>query len=135
MDVYQKLLIKLYEQAGGKESEQVDFTDLVKREGFYPSLPDIYERFLSQIWITQGSGKNVKLTHWGVQEAKKLKTSSPETASENHRETNRLIAETKEFLQLIEEFSTESTKENFDRAAKKFSDLNSAVENLKSTVK
>ena len=134
MDVYQKLLLKVYEQAGGKDSENVDFTDLVKREGFYPSLPGILDHFLSQIWITQSAGKNVRLTHWGVAEAKKLQSSAPLSPVDSKKEINRLIAETREFMTLLEIFAADVSKDNLNRAAAKFSELDSALEKIKLTV-
>ncbi len=132
MDVYQKLLLRLYEEAKGKDSENVDFTDLIKREGFFSNVNNILDHFLAQIWITQGSGKNVRLTHWGVAEAKKLHGASPQSANDSKKETNSAIAETRELLSLLETFAGEQSAENLKRAEKKLAEIKSAFDKLKS---
>ena len=43
MDVYHKILVKLYEVTGGRDSKKVDFAELLKKEGFYPSYADIFK--------------------------------------------------------------------------------------------
>ena len=42
MDVYQKVLVKLYEVTGGKDTQTVDLKELVKELGFLGSYPDIF---------------------------------------------------------------------------------------------
>ncbi len=132
MDIYQKLLIRLFDEAKGKDSENVDFADLIKREGFYSNIGNILDHFLAQIWITQSSGKNVRLTHWGVAEAKKLLDLTPRSANDSNKEINTIIAETRELAALLESFAGDQSAENLSRAEKKFATLKSGFDKLKS---
>ncbi len=137
MDVYQKILLKVYEISGGKDTADVDLADLLKKEGFYPSLPSIFEQLISQSWITETSRKNiVRLTHWGVQEARKLQTSSPEAAknAQTKKETTRLLSEVREFVRILEDFSSEQSRENFSKLEKKFSEINTGITNIKTNI-
>ena len=137
MDVYQRILLKVYEISGGKDTADVDFADLVKKEGFYSNLPGILDQLISQSWITETSRKNiVRLTHWGVQEAKKLQTSSPEAAkyARTKKETNHLIIEVREFARMLEDFSAEQSKDNFAKVESKFFEINQAIANIKTNI-
>ncbi len=137
MDVYQRILLKVYEISGGKDTADIDFADLLKKEGFYPSLPSIMDQLVSQSWITETSRKNiVRLTHWGVQEAKKLQSSSPEAAkyAQTKKETTRLLSEVREFARMLEDFSSNQSKESFSKLENKFSEINTAIANIKSNI-
>jgi hypothetical protein len=137
MDVYQRVLLKVYEMANGKDTEEIDLANLLKREGFFANLPSIHEHFINQSWIVATPRKNfIRLTHWGIREAKKLKDSDSGSNSHQNinKEVNRLIAESREFISLLEDYLNESTKENFSRAESKFSELNSAISKLKSGI-
>ncbi|MFV0387662.1 MAG: hypothetical protein ACK5NT_02815 [Pyrinomonadaceae bacterium] len=73
MDVYHKILLKVYEATGGLDSRRVDFPDLLKKEGFLPSLRDIQRQMSTSGWISDGDRPNtIFITHWGIMEAKKM---------------------------------------------------------------
>lgn len=136
MDVYQKVLLKVYEMTGGKDTEDVNFSELLKREGFYPSLPSILEHLSNQSWITETSQKNVvRITHWGAIEAKKLQTTSPGDARTVGREVNHLLSETREMIGLLEDLMADTSKENLTKVEKKITELNSAIIKLKTNIR
>jgi hypothetical protein len=137
MDVYQRVLLKVYDISGGRDTVDVDFADILKKEGFYPSLKSILEQLVSQSWITETSRKNiVRLTHWGTQEAKKLQSASPEAAkyAQIKKESTRLLSEVREFARILEEFSSEQTKANFSNIESKISEINTAIANIKTNI-
>lgn len=132
MDVYHKVLTRLYEITGGKDSEDVDMAELLKREGFYPSIDDITTQMSRESWITETSQKNiVRITHWGVMEARKAGSSSPDAVAAVTKEANKLLSETREFIIVLEEFISKPSGDGFQRVEKKFSELDSMVGKIK----
>ena len=41
MDTYHKMLVKVFEAAGGRETVDIDFVEIAKREGYFPSIDNI----------------------------------------------------------------------------------------------
>lgn len=106
MNVYHKVLTKVFELSGGKDSVDVDLVDLTKKEGFYSNIDNISKQLLDEGWITLGARKNsVRITHWGGMEAKRVLSASPDKANELVKESNRIKSEGKELSLLIEEFA------------------------------
>lgn len=137
MDVYQKVLVKLYEATGGRDTQAVDFKELVKSQGFHGNYEDIFQKLNNQGWIAETPKANyVKITHWGVKEAKKAASGAvePDDSKELKKAANRLIGDTKEFLIMLEEFSANTSTDNFKEVEKKFGELNAAIGKLKETV-
>lgn len=138
MDVYHKVLVKLYEVTGGKDSEAVEFKDLVKDMGFLGSYPNVFQELSRQGWIAETRRPDVvKITHWGVKEAKKTQTggeSISEAAKILKKETNRLIGNTKEFQIALEEFSSDSSDAKFKQVEKKFDELKEGVDKIKENI-
>jgi hypothetical protein len=135
MDVYHRVLAKLYEITGGRESEAVDLKELVKKEGYLGSYPQIKEHLSGQSWITETSRvDSVKITHWGVTEAKKSGTGGNDSAQSARKEINRTIADTRELIIFLEELANDVSKENISRAEKKLGEINSAIQKLKASV-
>ncbi len=135
MDVYHKVLIKLYEVTGGRESETVDLKELVKKEGYLPSYPQIKEHLSSQSWITETSRVDaVKITHWGVKEAKNHQPGAVDDLLAVKKEINRTIADTRELVIFLEELAGDVSTENISKAEKKLAEINSAIQKLKSSV-
>jgi hypothetical protein len=132
MDVYHKILIKLYEATGGKDAQTVDFKELVKGEGFLGNYDDIFALLSSKGWIAETNrADTVKITHWGVKEAKASQNGLPDASETRQNETKKLISETKQFLIMLEEFASDEVNENFKQVEKKFDELNSAFVELK----
>lgn len=135
MDVYHRVLVKLYEVTGGKESETVDLKELVKKEGFLGSYPQIFEHLNRQSWIVETPRPgSVKISHWGIKEAKNSQTSGGNETQSARREVNRMISEARELIKYFEELANEPTPENIARAEKKLGEINSAIQNLKTSV-
>src|SRR5215204_238407 len=135
MDVYHKVLFKLYETSGGRESETVDLKELVKKEGYLPSYPQIKEHLSSQSWITETARVDaVKITHWGVTEAKKTNTGGVDSSHAAKKEINRTIGDTRELIIFLDELANDVSKENISKVEKKLGEINSAIQKLKSSV-
>jgi len=135
MDVYHRVLVKLFEETGGKESETIDLKELVKKIGFLGSYPDIIQHLSRQSWITETPRPGVvKITHWGVKEAKKGHTSENNSAKTISREINRMISETRELIKIFEDLTNDPSIEHIVKAEKKMGEINSAIQNLKESV-
>lgn len=135
MDVYHKVLLKLYEVTGGKDSESVDLKDLVKKVGFLGAYPEIFQHLSRQSWITETPRPDtVRITHWGVKEAKKSEASGVDDGQAIKKEINRVVSDTRELITFLEELANDSSKENIARAEKKLNDINSAIQKLKESV-
>lgn len=81
MDVYHKVLAKIYEMTDGKETVNVDLKDLLKTEGFFSSLDSISKHLSTESWVTETPKQNiVRITHWGVAEAKRVLSNTPDLA-------------------------------------------------------
>ena len=135
MDVYHKVLIKLYEATGGKESESIDLKDLVKKAGFLGAYTDIFQHMSRQSWISETPRPDtVRITHWGVKEAKKSQTSGGDDSNAARKEINRTISDARELIIFLEELANDVSKENILKAEKKLDEINSAIQKLKSSV-
>ena len=134
MDVYQKVLVKVYEIAGDKENADVDMVDLLKREGFFPSMADILEKLGAEGWVTESRPKTVRLTHWGIMAARKLKNATPDSANIIEKHANRLKSEVKEFVILVEEFNGKATSDNFSRLDRKLAEINSVTTKIRENI-
>jgi hypothetical protein len=135
MDVYHKILVRIFEITGGRETQDVDLTDLLKREGFFPSLDSIKSHLSTESWITDSPKPgNVRITHWGVAEAKKAMADSTGSTETVERDGNRLLAATRDLAIVIEEFIAKPGSEGFRPVEKKFSEMLTLMEKIKSMV-
>lgn len=135
MDVYHKVLLKLYQVTDGKDSLTVDLKDLVKNQGFLGNYNDIFQILSGQGWISETPKLHfVRITHWGVKEIKKTSGNEPDNAQILQKETARITSETKQFLILLDEFSSNASKENFAQIENKISQINTAIGKLKSSI-
>ena len=134
MDIYQKVLVKLYQIAGDRENADVDFTELLKKEGFYASISDIMSRLSGEGWITESRPRHVKLTHWGIAAAKKLAKGGIAAENTVGRHAAQLRSEVKELASLIEEFSMDANSDNFSRLDKKLAEINSVTGKIRESI-
>lgn len=136
MDVYHKVLLKLYQTTGGKDSQTVDLKDLIKNLGFLGNYNDIAQMLSGQGWIAETPRLNyVRITHWGVNEARKSEGSEPDAIEIIKKAATNLIADTKQFVISLETFATDASTENFGQVEKKLNDINLAVIKLRANVK
>ena len=131
MDVFHKILLLIYEMTGGRENTQVDLTDLLKREGFLASIDSINDHLLGEGWLT-GTDRQyvVKMTHWGVAEAKRTLSDTPDTDSVISKEAARLLSSTRELVIMLEEFSASPSKARFGVVEKRFGDIGGIVKKI-----
>jgi len=135
MDVYHKVLMKLYQVTGGKDSHAVDLKDLVKNLGFLGNYNDIFQMLSGQGWIAETPKLNyVRITHWGVREANESNNGEPDAGQAVKKEAAKLIAETKQFMIMLEVFVSDVSKENFGQIEKKADEINTAIGKLKSGI-
>lgn len=135
MDVYHKVLARLLEATGGKESETVDLKELVKKEGFLPSYVDIFQHLSRQSWIAETPRADVvRITHWGVKEARKTVTSGDGGAQAIKKEANRVISDARELIVFLEELAADPARENVGKVEKKLETIASAVRSLKESI-
>lgn len=133
MNVYQKILVRLYEVTGGRDSKTVDFKELLKKEGFYPSYDDIFKQLSKDGYISDaGRSGMVRITHWGVKEARISQAGSDGTQRKTKKAAKRLKDEAKQFLIMSEELAGDITEENFRLVEDKFDMVKNAFEKLKS---
>ena len=124
MNVFHKVLVKIFDLTGGKDNVEVDLADLLKKEGFFPSIDSISAQLLGESWITDGSRKyTCKITHWGVAEAKRVMSNAPDKVSEIDKESKRLLTEARGLITLLEEFASKPDSKKFDGIEKRISDL------------
>lgn len=124
MNVFHKVLVKIFEITGGKDSVDVDLVDLLKKEGFFPSIDSISSQLQDEGWITTpGREHVVRITHWGTQEAKRVLSDSPDKVNELGKGSTRLLNEARELLIMLEEFAEKPEASRLDRIDKRLSEL------------
>ena len=124
MDVYHKILTRIYEITGGKDTVEVDLNDLLKQEGFYSNIDGISLHLTTESWVAETPRPRVvKLTHWGVAEAKRVLSNTPDTVREITKDANRLLADSRELIIMLEEFAVSPSSTNFKTIEKRFADL------------
>lgn len=135
MDVYHKILLRIHELTGGKTSESVDLVELVKDEGFFPSYKDIHSQMNRSGWISDtGKGNKVKITHWGIKEARKTAGGGGDSGREQVKLANRFKEEVKELLVIAEELAADPSDERCKRAESKYSEAGKKLEELRSGI-
>jgi len=124
MDVYHKILTKIYEVTGGKDSVEVDLNDLLKQEGFYSNIDNISQHLATESWVAETPRPRVvKITHWGAAEARRVMTNTPDTKREVTKDANRLLADSRELIIMLEEFASNPNGAKFKTIEKRFEDL------------
>ena len=135
MDVYHKVLTRLFKDSGGKETVKVDMGEILKQEGFFASRDDIDGRLLEEGWITETDVKYVVyLTHWGIAEAKKTISKAPDNSRALEKDSKQLISTAKEFVVMAEEFAGEPTKSRLSVIEKRCAELGDLVSKVKANM-
>ncbi len=135
MDVYHKMLLKLFEVTKGRDTNKVDFADLVKKEGFHPSYSDIFKQMSQSGWINEaGRADVVVITHWGVMEAKKLLAGRTDNSKELEKQSRRLRANVKEFLVITDDFLSDFSEEKFALVEQKFDEIKNGIGKVKNNL-
>lgn len=135
MDVYHKVLVKLYEVTEGRDTQTVDFKELTRNAGFLGNYNDIYDMLSSQGWIAESNKPDyVSITHWGVSEAKKSVGGGSDDSQTVKKETNRLGNQAKELITTVEDFSAETSKGKFEKVEQLVGEINTTIARLKNIV-
>jgi hypothetical protein len=135
MDVYHKVLVKLYEVTGGKDSETVNLKELVKGMGFLSSYPEIFQQLSRQSWVAETPRPDVvKMTHWGVKEAKKAGVGGADGGQALKKEVTRLVADARELVIYLEQLEGEPSKDHAAKAEKKLDGILTVIRKLKETL-
>ena len=135
MDVYHKILTKIYEVTGGKDTVEVDLNDLLKREGFFSNIDNISLHLTTESWVAETPRPRVvKLTHWGAAEAKRVLSNAPDTIRELAKDANRLLADSRELIIMLEEFAVSPSSTNFKTIEKRFVDLSAIFERIRGNI-
>lgn len=131
MDVYHKVLSRIHKESGGKETVRVDIGELLKQEGFFPSIEQIRSHMVKEGWITESDRKDhVQITHWGVAEAKKAARGGTDNSRELEKDSKALISAAKEIVVMCEEFEGSPAKKKLELIVKRIDDLKGLVERL-----
>jgi hypothetical protein len=133
MNVFQKVLLKVFEISGGKDNVEVDFADLLRKEGFYSNIDGISGQLQDEGWITEAGRKHViKITHWGAMEAKRLQSGGGTSAGAGlEKEAKVLVNEAKTLVNLVEEFAANSESKKLDAVEKGLSSLAEKVKTMR----
>lgn len=123
MDAFHKILVRIYEITGGRETVDVDLVDLTKKEGYFPSIDSIAEMLKSESWVTESRPNVVRITHWGVAEAKKAGSVRPDAARAVERDARRLHAGSRDLGVMIEEFIADPNKDRFAAVTGKLGEM------------
>lgn len=135
MDVYHKVLTKVFKISGGKEIVEVDLGEILKAEGFFPSRDQITDHLVGEGWMTETAKKYVvRITHWGVAEAKKVLSDAPDNSRAIEKDSKRLISDAREFVVMMEEFAGSPSGERFKLIEERYSGLASIIARLKSNL-
>lgn len=135
MDVYHRVLTRLYEVTDGKDSKAVDLKDLVKSLGFLGNYPDIFERLSAAGWIAEDKKADfVRITHWGVSEVKKSPAAANQSSNNLKSDADKAIAEAKELGLLLEIFANDASKANLTPVERKIDNLKAVINQIKSNL-
>ncbi len=135
MDVYHKILTRIYEITGGKDTVEVDLNDLLKQEGFYSNIDNISQHLATESWVAETPRPRVvKITHWGAAEAKRVLTNTPDTKREVSKDANRLLAESRELIIMLEEFAASPNGTNYKTIERKLGELMAILGRIKDNV-
>jgi len=133
MDVYHKVLSRIYEISGGRESEDVDLVELTKNEGFYPSFENIRSHLSTEGWVTDSPRPdNVRITHWGIAEAQRALRAESGSTEPAERQASRLLADAKQFVIEIEEFASDPDGKGLKIVEKRLGSMSETVQRIRS---
>ena len=136
MDAYHQVLVKLLEETQGRDSKAVDFKDLVKQVGFHGNYPGIFNRLSEEGWIAEDVKADfVRITHWGVAEAKKAKAKAEGIAAPTSERAAKCVTLAKDFINAVDKFSKDASKDNLKTAVEKFDEMELAFNLAKNDAK
>lgn len=137
LDVYHQLLVRLYEETGGKDNRTANLKELAGKLGLQGNYPSIHKFLSDEGWIAESSKQDfVGITQWGVKEARTSLEggeSAEETRKKIVRKANQAASLARELGDLLENQAKNPT-ESFAETAKKFTELQTAFNELKASL-
>ena len=132
MDVFHKVLTRIYELSGGRETQEVDLIEILKAEGFYPSRDSIKNHLSTESWIIDsGRPDHVRITHWGMAEAKRT-LADPNAAGQGiDRYTTRLLKAARDFSIEIGEFVAKPNDSTIRPVEDRISEMTTLLSKIK----
>ena len=135
MNVYQKVLVKLYDATDGRETKAVYLKDIVRDLGFYPSYSDIFTQMSRDGWLTETKRSDeVNITPWGIREAKKLKAGNVVDQRDVDRGAKKIQASVKDLSVMVEELLAEVSTENLDSLDEQISVVEKRIKELRKLI-
>ena len=135
MDVYHKVLSRIYELSGGRETEDVDLVELTKADGFFSNIDNIKSHLSTEGWVTDSPKKgSVRITHWGVAEVKRGARTGVGSKEPAERQASRLLADAKAFVIEIEEFATDPEDKQLKVLEKRLDSISETMNRIRSLV-
>lgn len=135
MDVFHKVLARIYEISGGRETQEVDLIELLKKEGFYANRDSIKDMLSTEGWITDSARPNhVRITHWGMAEAKKTLAGADQQENGIGRQVERLKSAARDLSTSVDEFGKNSTAEALKSVETSLGEINGVVSELKKKI-
>ena len=82
LDVFQQVLKRLYDLAGGNPRQMVSVVDVLKQEKLFGSAEMILNKFHTEGWVTDAPTRDhVYVTTWGIEEVRRLIAPAPASAA------------------------------------------------------
>jgi hypothetical protein len=133
MDVYHKVLAKLYELSEGRETVDLDLSDITKQLGYFPSRDQIAAQMMQDGWVTETARKYVvRITHWGVAEAKKTAKNAGKDSDAAKKNATRLVSNIRELLVAAELFADKLTADELKLAEKHSAEVAALIKTIRS---
>jgi len=135
MDVFHKVLARIYEISGDRETQEVDLIELLKKEGFYANRDSIKDQMSTEGWITDAARPGyVRITHWGMAEAKKASRGGDKQENGVAQQVEKLKTVARELAISIDELGKNATAKSLKSVEQRLTDINSMVAEIKSKI-
>ena len=135
MDVFHKVLARIYEISGGRETQEVDFIELLKKEGFYANRDNIKDQMSTEGWITDAARPGyVRITHWGMAEAKKSGEGGRKEENGVEQQIEKLKTLAQRLTLSIDELGKNTNAKSLKTVEQHLSETNGIVTEIKSKI-
>ena len=135
MDVFHKVLARIYEISGGRETQEVDLIELLKKEGFYANRDNIKDQMSTEGWITDAARPGyVRITHWGMAEAKKGNRGGSKQANDLEQKVEKLRNAVHKLTVSVDELSKNTNAKSLKAVEQNITETNGIITELKSEV-
>jgi hypothetical protein len=135
MDVFHKVLARIYEISGGRETQEVDLIELLKKEGFYANRDNIKDQMSTEGWITDAARPGyVRITHWGMAEAKKGSRGGSKQVNDVEQQVERLKNAVHKLALSVDELGKNTNAKSLKAVEQQVTETNGVISELKSKI-